>query len=45
MKYIIVCGATASGKDSVIDEMVKEANQENPGLIILTIIGRVAFLP
>ena len=31
MKYIVVCGATAAGKDSVIDEMVKEANQENPG--------------
>ena len=33
MKYVIVCGATASGKDSVIDEMMKEANQETPGIL------------
>ncbi|HTL39658.1 MAG TPA: hypothetical protein VL306_02505 [Methylomirabilota bacterium] len=33
MKYIIVCGPTAAGKDTVIDELVKEINQEKPGLL------------
>src|SRR6185369_17393817 len=31
MKYIVVCGPTASGKDTVIEQMLKEVNQENPG--------------
>ncbi|MBI5530916.1 MAG: hypothetical protein HY918_05495 [Candidatus Doudnabacteria bacterium] len=33
MKIIIICGPTASGKDSVIDEMYRELNQEYPGKV------------
>ncbi len=33
MKIIIICGPNASGKDSVIEEIFREINQEYPGKI------------